>query len=779
MRRKIRNLMLGCFVLLMVLVLNVHVKADTISVRSFPNLKKAIETAGSNRDIIVENDIAITGQMNVPTNANINLMGANNTIMLIRDEKYDDLFFNLSQGNTNLNITSLIIDGNKDKITALTWGRIFMIQPQSTTVTVGKDAIIRNQKTIGNNGSVAWIESGILEFVDNAKLCDNESSHAVIYANGTMSSVIFRDNSEAFNNKAINGTDTWVDSAVLINNGETLITGYARIHNNESYGSIGAIWNTYSGTLIIEGNSSIDNNRAGKRIGAIYNNNTLIIRESANIHNNSAQEDVGGILSSFYSQTGQPTDGLVTLTIRDNAYISHNNSQDNYGAIFIDVDSEAYISDSVHLQSNESKMNGGAIGVGKSSSLFIDGDVFFDYNGAASGGAIYSEGTLDISGDTIILGNYTTGGDTNIPAHGGALKLVGKDNSTTISGQVNFEGNNTDQRSTNVGNGGAIFISSDVGNPVQISDDVIFRSNTAVGDGTRTGHGDGGAIYTEKYENLMVGKKVNFIDNQAGSYSNIDLPNLDPANYAIYQTNIAVPNNKWTNNYTYGYNNYDINYKSLTKEHLLKYDLNGGQGTLPNEQKIQENDQVIVDFTMEPTLSNHKFLGYSTDENDTKAMYTSNGTKSFNMPNHDVTLYAIYTPYFTIETSIEGGVIDKSPEVLKGENIKINFKGNDGLLLSKIIVDDKEVKLPKVISGSYEFKNVTKNHTIKVIFSKDLNFDNNNDYPNDNNKIPDNKNNNMGNTPQTGNNVLSYVLLLVSITSLLSGLFYCQRNNLS
>ena len=94
------------------------------------------------------------------------------------------------------------------------------------------------------------------------------------------------------------------------------------------------------------------------------------------------------------------------------------------------------------------------------------------------------------------------------------------------------------------------------------------------------------------------------------------------------------------------------------KDVSVSYDLNGGQGTSMQDNTIYHaGDAVTVRFII-PSRSNHTFLGWSFQEYAYTADFQADGNTSFTMPNHDVTLYAVWRSdaTYTVSYNINGGL---------------------------------------------------------------------------------------------------------------------------
>ncbi|MDR3215121.1 MAG: hypothetical protein LBT75_02450 [Bacilli bacterium] len=686
-------------------------------------------------------------------------------------------------------------------------GGVILAETELAKTYIMDDAQIYNNYANGSNShGAAFVNAGTAYISGNVKIFNNITKF--------KGGVIYN----------IENTNSGVPAVLEI-------SGNVEIYDNFAKEAGGAIYN--SSTLTIKDNVNIHDNSA-TRGGAIVMdaeyggsiNISTTISGDVKIANNEAHEDSGAIIVGFYSKDDQKENSNYELTIKDNVKINNNissqsgaggailglnkstiNINDNVeinnnsvygngGAIALYGKNQATITDNVTLHDNHGdKARGGAIYVGIDSSLIIKDDVELFNNSIANmsdlGGAIMGDldsnieiknnvklynnvapygGAVAIYGHTEIKDNVEITDNTASVYDGGALYIDGEANETIISGNVLFSNNKALSQLRKNADGGAIYITPDVKKAVEIKDTVRFLDNIVTG--------NGGAIFTAYYEMLKVDKDVVFSNNKAGVGYNDDVATDNPAIYAIYETNIKVPNTKWSDGRTYGYNNYDINYQGANEAFLVKYDAGLGNGPVPASKAHPATSNVNVDFSAIPTLKDHKFIGWSTKpihvEGD-KPEYPINGNAhSFEMPNEDITLYAMYGHAFLIETEVVGGTIDPSAYVLDGENHTVNFEANKNYHLSKVIVDGKEIMLRGLQSEKYEFTNVLASHKIKVIYelNKDHNNDNNNNNDLNNKEINNNKKNKV---PNGGNDYLSYLGVLASMMAILGTGIYYQK----
>lgn len=73
-------------------------------------------------------------------------------------------------------------------------------------------------------------------------------------------------------------------------------------------------------------------------------------------------------------------------------------------------------------------------------------------------------------------------------------------------------------------------------------------------------------------------------------------------------------------------------------------------------------------------------------------------------------------PAYIIRTEVVNGEIDPMVGVIEGNSITVNFKANEGYILKEIIVDGVSIELNG--QTSYEFSEVTSDHSIKVVYEE-------------------------------------------------------------
>jgi uncharacterized repeat protein (TIGR02543 family) len=145
----------------------------------------------------------------------------------------------------------------------------------------------------------------------------------------------------------------------------------------------------------------------------------------------------------------------------------------------------------------------------------------------------------------------------------------------------------------------------------------------------------------------------------------VEEPSIDPDTGDLVYTSIEVAAGPTRSGYTFGgwlddssnlYNPGDsitlTGYITLTAQwtpvYTVTYNGNSGNTTISDTVGYEEGDSVTVKFTPTPTRSNYTFAGWNTADNGTGTTYTAAGTNSFLMPASNVTLYARWTPLYTV-----------------------------------------------------------------------------------------------------------------------------------
>ena len=357
-----------------------------------------------------------------------------------------------------------------EKNTAYSGGAIYATQG---SVRFGQGAIIRENRTSGPGGAV-YILDGSLHFSDGAVIESNEASKGgAVYA---FPATIDISDSILKNNKANNGNG----GALYVSGGSITVHDKAgeaaagtlfKDNTSTAYG--GAIYAQESSDIILGAGTLFDGNSAALG-GAVFGNTTHIDLYQTGFTNNKATNGSGGAIYVL--------DGSIALP-------NGSEKEAASGTVFTDNSASSY---------------GGAI-YAKNSPVSLGSDTVFDGNEAKIGGAIFAQGSLDMT-DTVFRNNSAS-------QQGGAIYLQ--------KGSLNFNVTKTSATPAISGNtstyGGFLFLTSNSvatfdihqGQQLQIGDSGYSGSNTEMDsiymDGTSSiiKRGGGEMIINSSMDNLL------------------------------------------------------------------------------------------------------------------------------------------------------------------------------------------------------------------------------------------------------------------------------------
>ena len=296
-------------------------------------------------------------------------------------------------GNTNITINKnmtiqglnqekTIIDGN-----GTSW--IFNIT-SGTNVTLANLILINAKAT--NGGAI--YNKGISTIIDTTFIGNEATGYGGAIYNQYKMQVT---DSTFLNNKAVNG-------GAIMNGGTLTVTGSSFTGNNATQNDGGAIYT--DGTLNVT-SSTFTSNVATRYGGAIYNYDTLTVT-SSNFNSNSATENGGAIYNhgiSTITNSTFPSNYVIndcggaiyndkTLIVNGSTFTSNNAGYEG-GAIF--NRKTATVTGSTFTSNSATDGNGGAIYNGDK--LTVIGSNFSD-NTAKNGGAIYNNNNLIANSST-------------------------------------------------------------------------------------------------------------------------------------------------------------------------------------------------------------------------------------------------------------------------------------------------------------------------------------------------------------------------------------------
>ena len=207
-------------------------------------------------------------------------------------------------------------------------------------------------------------------------------------------------------------------------------------------------------------------------------------------------------------------------------------------------DNEAPTGGAIYVYSGRIHMGAGLIENNTASNL--GGAIYCDRGHVLIYGGVISGNHAGVSGGGIYTCDFTMRGGTvtqnTAAVEGGGVYIS--------NGVSYFDGDSVISENT-AATGGGVYFTTDTNNNMPVSGQTRFVSNTATGDG-------GGAIGIphDKLQFLHISGEVRFIDNTAP----IGYANRWPADDAIYEANILIGADAWSNPFRQGYNNFDIRY---------------------------------------------------------------------------------------------------------------------------------------------------------------------------------------------------------------------------
>ncbi|MBM6809094.1 InlB B-repeat-containing protein, partial [Faecalicoccus pleomorphus] len=123
------------------------------------------------------------------------------------------------------------------------------------------------------------------------------------------------------------------------------------------------------------------------------------------------------------------------------------------------------------------------------------------------------------------------------------------------------------------------------------------------------------------------------------------------------------------------------------EEHLVTYHPNGGTTEVPGSLTYVAGTNVDVNFDRIPTRAGYDFIGWDKDKNARTPTYTQNGTRNFNMPDEDVTLYAIWKERTDTKFTVEHYI-----QQYDGTYRRYDFKEEAGTTGSTVKDDDYKLE---------------------------------------------------------------------------------------
>lgn len=468
---------------------------------------------------------------------------------------------------------------------------------------INERTVIQANKTTGYNSAFFYGGGGIYSAgnleINGGTITGNTSAGygGGIYAGYTSESKITIDNAIINGNTAVNqgGGGLYVYNSTCI----TKITNTA-IKGN----TLGAVnvSNAYGGGIFAYGileiyDSEISGNIASAYGGGIYTHGSAVTIENSKISGNTALNPDRGYGGGFYCNSAGAVIKITGGSISDNQA---------YG-------------------------NGGGIST-KSAITAMDMTISGNTVTNGSGGGMYAEGAIDVSGDAKIIEN-------NALLGGG---LYSKNNITVNGGKIS--GNRA------ATSGGGIY--ADTGNVTIMGAGIEISGNTAAA-------GVGGGIYVPSYNKLLKADGVAFANNISTKPLRWDLDAV-PAVKDHYTANIHPIGLSSADGRIFPnlYNNYDVNYTlpNLTI-YTITFNANGATSGTPEIASKSGYYGEIIYLSGRGTLENtgHNFLGWSTNKDAGQAQYGGNAGYTVT---GNVILYAVWGDYDQYLVTYDGNGAD-------------------------------------------------------------------------------------------------------------------------
>lgn len=346
-----------------------------------------------------------------------------------------------------------------------------------------------------------------------------------------------------------------------------------------------------NGTLTLGGNVEL-------------NGNTAYIPDGLNTYSNAS----GGAID-FGSSSGW----IVNIT--DQAQLTGNTAGWQGGAIHIGyMGWSVQYASTLNIDGEANISNNKTLGIGCASSWICS-------NAGTGGGALYINYAYNNAGSVIISGDAKLNGNQAVNGEGGAIRMFYVEDAVEIADNVEICGNKayrggaiSEHGSTNLDivgnvkicdneaeeNGGAINLNAD-SQYLYVYDQVQIVNNKA--------GGNGGGIYVEYdyLDHVWTGTPVVFWDNTA-QYGRLM---TDPADIALHNSKINSSKFSW--DYQYAYNNYDIAYDNsgqIVHVGRVRFDTDGATSTTPATQYYWRADHSLASDPGTPTRPGYDFAGW-------------------------------------------------------------------------------------------------------------------------------------------------------------------------
>lgn len=492
--------------------------ADTVYVSSFEELKEAVETTTSKRNIIVKANIAFPERLRLPGGVTIRIQDDGSQRILSRVEGYTDNLFVTHYG------TGLYLEGTQQGNLVLDGSLADPATLRSPLVRTAGSTVLRNV-TLQNNGAADGtddIRGALLrqlygDFqIYNSLLtggsCNSGGAIMIDSGSGYISGTTLSNNSSVIGGGAVRAganTQLTIADSVFQDNyagssgGAIVAVGGAKVTvtdtkflRNSAKTSAGAILVQDNGTLVtLKGtgaNALISGNSSDK--GGVFN-----------VHSKGELVVEGYTISENNATKGAVVQAASTVTVTDTTF-RKNTAKNEGGAIYAAASGNVTV-ESCSFQENSGATGGGAIYVEAKAAVLVS-ESAFDANTSTkngNGGAVHTKGTYTDSNSS-----YTNNSGKN----GGAIAVLGGGNATVTGKDEKavFTGNSASAK------GSAVFINS--GNCTGTVEGYTFSGNTGNGTFQVVSTGNGtlkDAVFTGSAAQTAQADGVLTVNNVTGA----------------------------------------------------------------------------------------------------------------------------------------------------------------------------------------------------------------------------------------------------------------------
>ena len=409
--------------------------AETVYVTNFEQLKEAVQTTKTKRNIVLGADIVMESLITVPAGTTVKITDDGHTRILTRNSGHTTLFFETWYG------TGLVLEGTSEGKLILdgqTSGEIKAKNISPLVKARGTTAV--TNATFKNNGQVGTTTDGALLFNEYGQITISNSTFANGYA--ARGGAIYVASSEAVVTDCtfINNTSTGNGGAIYsAMNTELTLVGTdtsALFKGNTSAVNGGAIC-IGTGTVDIKGYTFTENSAVNG--GAIRINTDKIVATIADsVFTKNTADDEGGAVSSastlpdgltvkgstFEENSASGNGGALATRSKQNTIVKDttfsNNSTEGQGGAIITYGKELTVADCEFI-SNTSEGNGGAVYSGSNciTTIATSTGAVFEGNKSTTG----TGGAIGVGTGHLVVTGYTFDGNVSEASDGGAIRL--------------------------------------------------------------------------------------------------------------------------------------------------------------------------------------------------------------------------------------------------------------------------------------------------------------------------------------------------------------------